>query len=224
MQTTMMELPPIHTLISDWQVDGWWFHCFRSFIDGGQLARMSGSACKVYLVIKSYTNYKTGLAAPALGTIATKSGLSLAQVKRELNSLLRSGLIRKEKSGRHNVYQIIEHFPLVGSDGVALAMGRWTYVPAQVAAVTEELKRLVGAQSRDNPGLIQIENLRAERSKRGCEGAQIGDMNLASLPSNLRKPLEHILFKPGKLRAKAHAVETKPDSSYPQLANEPAHQ
>ena len=196
-----MHLSNIETPQDQWQTDAWWFHCFRALIDSGQLARMSGSSCKVYFVIKSHANYKNGLAGPAIATIAVKSGLSVAQVKRELTSLGKSGLLRKQKSGRHNVYQIIEHFPVIGSHGTPVAMGQWDYIPAKVSAVTEELKQSVAAQSTDNSVLIRIDKLQVQVIERGSQGVQIGDIDLEAMPSDLRKSLERLLTSAGKRRA-----------------------
>ena len=77
-----------------------WFHIFKTMIDNGDVARMGPYAVTVYLVIKSHTNFATGRAFPALETIAEKSGVSLAQVKRELKTLERnSGTSRPKKRG-----------------------------------------------------------------------------------------------------------------------------
>lgn len=197
-----MHLPTNHTPRDEWQADGWWFHCFRTFIDGGVLARMSGSGCKVYLVIKSHANYKTGLAGPAIATIAMKSGLSLAQVKRELTSLVKNGVIRKQKTGRHNVYQLIEQFPLVSADGsTQVAMGLWDYVPSQVSAVTEELKQLVAAQSMNNSVQIRIEKQQVQVIELGGQSVQIGKIDLGTMPADLRKSLEKLLTRVQERRA-----------------------
>lgn len=194
-----MQLPSIPAPQNEWEVDGWWFHCFRALIDGGLLARMSGSACKVYLVIKSHANFKTGVAGPALTTIAHKSGLSLAQVKRELTSLEDYGVIRKQKVGRHNIYTLIEHFPLTCADGTPVAMGRWEYVPAKVGAATEELKRSVEAQSLNSSVLIKIDKLQLQIVEGGGQGVQIGGMDLSGYPIGLRKQFEALMIKVGRL-------------------------
>ena len=159
---------------------------------------MSGSACKVYYVIKSYTNYKTGFAEPAIVTIATKSGLSLAQVKRGLTSLGKSGLILKRRAGRHNVYQIVEHIPLIDSQGTPIAMAQWEYVPAKVSAVTEELKRCVEAQSMGNFFLIRIDKLHVQVIEQGSQSMQISDIDLGSMSADLRKSLERLLTSVAK--------------------------
>jgi len=198
-----MQLPVPQEPNAEWQADGWWFHCFHTLIDGGQLARMSGSGCKVYLVIKSHANYKTGLAGPALTTIAAKAGLSLAQVKRELIALGKCGLIRKEKSGRHNVYQIVEHFPLVGSDGNAMAVGRWQYIPARAGAVSEELKRAVAEQSMQNTVLIRIDKVQVQVVQPGGVGLQVGDIQLDTLPPKLRSQFEQLFSHIAQRKAPA---------------------
>lgn len=169
---------------------------------------MSGSSCKVYFVIKSHANYKNGLAGPAIATIAVKSGLSVAQVKRELTSLGKSGLLRKQKSGRHNVYQIVEHFPVTGSQGTPVAMGQWDYIPAKVSAVMEELKQSVATQSVDNGALIRIDKLQVQVIERGSQGVQIGDINLESLRPDLRKSLERFLANVAKRQATSSESDT----------------
>ena len=83
-----------------------WFHIFKTMIDNGDVARMGPYAVTVYLVIKSHTNFATGRAFPALETIAEKSGVSLAQVKRELKTLEKYGYITTEKKGRANHYTL----------------------------------------------------------------------------------------------------------------------
>jgi len=79
------------------QAETTWFHVFKDMIDSGDMAKLDGSAIKVYLVVKSYTNFTTGRAFPALETIAEKAGLSVSQVKRCLGSLEEFGYINKAK-------------------------------------------------------------------------------------------------------------------------------
>ena len=73
-----------------------WFHVFKNMIDNGDVAKMGPHACTVYLVIKAHTNYSTGMSFPAIETIAVKSGISVAQVKRELVKLESMQYITKE--------------------------------------------------------------------------------------------------------------------------------
>lgn len=187
-----------------WQADAWWFHFFRSLIDGGQLAEMSGAACKIYLVVKSHANYSNGLGGPALTTIAKKAGVSLATVKRELAYLLKTGLICKRKSGRNNVYQAIEHFPFTDAEGTSIAVGRWGYVPGEVKAATEELKKTVETQSLNSAVMIRINKLQLQIVEHGGQGIQNGDINLEAMPAELREPLERLLVRHLKHAAKSN--------------------
>jgi hypothetical protein len=61
-----------------------WFHVFVSMVENGDVAKLGPHAVTVYLVIKAYTNWKTGKAFPGLDTIVEKSGISRAQVTRSL--------------------------------------------------------------------------------------------------------------------------------------------
>ena len=82
------------------QAETSWLHVFRAMIDSGDVARMGTHAVTCYLVIKSYTNWSTGKSFPAIETIAEKSGISLAQVKRPLKTLEEHGYVTKTKAGR----------------------------------------------------------------------------------------------------------------------------
>ena len=81
-----------------------WFHVFKSMIDSGDLANISGSALKVYLVIKSHANFNTGASFPSEHTLSVKSGLSISQVKRNLVELRQLSYLLTEKIGRKNHY------------------------------------------------------------------------------------------------------------------------
>ena len=61
-----------------------WFHVFKEMIDDGEVAKIGASAFTTYCVIKSHTNFATGVASPSIETISKKSGISQAQVKRDL--------------------------------------------------------------------------------------------------------------------------------------------
>ena len=60
-----------------------WFHIFRTMIANGDMAKMGPHAFATYCVIKAHTNFSTGRSFPSLELIAEKTGISLAQVKRE---------------------------------------------------------------------------------------------------------------------------------------------
>ena len=50
------------------------FHVFKAMIDDGEVAKISASAFTTYCVIKSHTNFATGVASPSIETISKKSG------------------------------------------------------------------------------------------------------------------------------------------------------
>ena len=120
-----------------------WFHIFKAMIDSGDLAKLPGSAVKVYMVIKAHTNFSTGRAFPAMETIAEKSGLSLAQVKRELKTLEDFGYINKAKQGRSNVYTLREKVEITDDQGRPAAVATWDYLPSSVQHAVADLKNVL---------------------------------------------------------------------------------
>jgi hypothetical protein len=50
-----------------------WFHVFKAMIDDGEVAKIGASAFTTYCVIKSHTNFATGVAFPSIETISEKS-------------------------------------------------------------------------------------------------------------------------------------------------------
>lgn len=136
-----------------------WFHVFKDMIDNGDMAALDGSAIKVYLVIKSYTNFSTGRAFPAIELIASKAGLSKIQVMRCLKSLEEAEYITKEKAGRHNVYRLREKVSIKDSEGRPQAVATWDYIPNSVKDAMAELKHAVITGEMVGGKVIHIENL-----------------------------------------------------------------
>lgn len=141
------------------QAETSWFHVFKDMIDNGDMAKLDGSAIKVYLVIKSYTNFATGMAFPGIALIAEKAGLSQVQVKRCLKSLEESGYITKEKEGRHNVYTLREKVVINDEKGRPQAVATWDYIPNNVKSAMAELKHAVVTGEMLGGKIIHIENL-----------------------------------------------------------------
>lgn len=136
-----------------------WFHVFKDMIDSGDMATLDGSSIKVYLVIKSYTNFSTGRAFPALELIASKAGLSERQVMRCLIELEKLGYISKEKTGRHNTYTLREKVSIKDSEGRPQAVATWDYIPNSVKDAMAELKHAVITGEMVGGKVIHIENL-----------------------------------------------------------------
>lgn len=141
------------------QAETTWFHVFKAMIDNGDMARLSGSAVKVYLVVKSHTNFSTGRSFPALETIAEKSGLSLAQVKRELKALEDMGYLTKAKEGRHNVYTLREKVAINDVAGRPAAVASWDYLPGGVREAVADLKNVMVTGDLGDARVVHIERL-----------------------------------------------------------------
>jgi DNA-binding transcriptional ArsR family regulator len=167
-----------------------WFHVFKDMIDSGDMARLDGSSIKVYLVIKSYTNFSTGRAFPAIELIAEKAGLSKIQVMRCLKSLEQAEYITKEKSGRHNVYTLREKVSIKDSEGRPQAVATWDYIPNSVKDAMAELKHAVVTGDMVGGKVIHIENL-VLNVMTGDNATQvnINAADLKKLPSDIQEKL-----------------------------------
>lgn len=136
-----------------------WFHIFKSMIDSGDMAKLSGSAVKVYLTIKAHTNFSTGRAFPSLETIMEKARLSLSQVQRELKSLEEFGYITKSKLGRKNVYVLREKVEITDDAGRPAAVATWDYLPGSVKEAVADLKNVLVTGDLAGAKVVHIERL-----------------------------------------------------------------
>ena len=141
------------------QAETSWFHVFKDMIDNGDMAKLDGSAIKVYLVVKSYTNFATGRAFPAIELIAEKAGLSERQVMRCFTELENAGYITKEKVGRQNVYTLREKVNIRSEDGRPQAVATWDYIPNSVKSAMAELKHAIVTGEMVGGRIIHIEHL-----------------------------------------------------------------
>lgn len=139
-----------------------WFHVFKDMIDSGDVAKMGPHAFTVYAVIKAHTNFSTGRAFPALETIAEKSGVSLAQVKRELTTLETYGYIAKRKDGRKNVYTLREKVAFTDDSGRPQAVATWDYLPSTVQHAVADLKNVLVTGELGAARIVHIEKLQVQ--------------------------------------------------------------
>ena len=135
-----------------------WFHVFVSMIENGDVAKMGPYAVTVYLVVKAYTNWKTGKAFPAIETIAVKSGISKRQVIKSLAVLTENGYLDQVKVGRKNNYTLREKVTLKDQEGRPAACATWDYLPSTVEAARAELKRFILTGEHDGK-ILFVENL-----------------------------------------------------------------
>lgn len=201
------------------EADTQWFHVFRSMIDSGELARLSGSALKVYLVIKSYANYRNGGAFPAELTVAEKSGLSIAQVKRSIKELQNLEYLSISKRGRKNHYILKEKVMVRNATGDSAATASWDYIPAEVANAVDELKSYVTSGQADSAQLINIQNLQVNINQVSPGGVVVNNqaaqaIDLASFDPAMRQKLSSLLKKAGVPIAESYTQLTS-DTYHP---------
>ena len=167
-----------------------WFHIFKTMIDNGDVAKMGPYAVTVYLVIKSHTNFSTGRAFPALETISEKSGVSLAQVKRELKTLEKLGYISTEKRGRSNNYTLREKIEIRDDAGRPSAVATWDYLPASVSAAVADLKNVMMTGDTSGARVVHIERLTVNIANAGGVVLNIND---TKIPADVRAKIEELL-------------------------------
>lgn len=170
-----------------------WFHIFKAMIDSGDLARLPGSSVKVYMVIKAHTNFSTGQAFPGIETIAQKSGISVAQVKRELKTLEEFGYITKAKHGRNNVYTLREKVEITDETGRPAAVATWDYLPSSVQHAVADLKNVLVSGDLAGAKIVHIERLQVNVTHLHDQAVNFNVQqwmaDLDKLPENLRSKI-----------------------------------
>lgn len=176
-----------------------WFHVFRSLVESGALAAMDGSTIKVYLVIKTHTNVESGIAGP-LGqdVIAKKAGVHPSSVKRSIAQLEALGYLSKSRRGKACEYRFKEKWRLHDEDGAHAGMASWTYVPALVKAISNDLR------AGRVPPTVQIERLQLNINQVGAGGVVINTQDgrdvqqaLLKMAPDIRRKMEAILGRVG---------------------------
>ncbi|TBU77456.1 helix-turn-helix domain-containing protein [Pseudomonas daroniae] len=152
-------------------------------IDQGDIAKIGPHAFAVYAVIKAHTNYASGMAFPGIDLISAKSGVSPAQIKRELKVLEAAGYITKEKHGRSNRYTLREKIQVTDEHGRPQAVATWDYVPSSVQHAVADLKNVLVTGDLAGTKIVHIERLNLQINL-GGENTQI---NLESLLTDLNK-------------------------------------
>lgn len=158
---------------NDLQADIKWFHMFKAMIHNGNAAQLGPHAAFLYVVIKSYTNFSTGDAFPRIELLAEKSGMSIIQVKRGINTLEKFGYIVKEKQGRRNNYRVREKVDIKDNSGRPVAVATWDYLPSTVEAVRTELRNFLMQGHNGEP----IQAIHIDHLNLTIQGLQIGSHN-----------------------------------------------
>lgn len=197
------------------QAETQWIHFFRSMVDGGALALMSGSSLKVYLVIKAHINYHTGLAFPCMQTISEKSGISVAQVKRAIPELESLGYISKFRSGRSNQYRIRETVQIRDESGNSTGKASWDYKPSMVQEAVADLKGALRTRNIGNARIVHIERLQVNVNHVSNGGVVINLQEaLDQIHPSLRERLGVLLENVGAIEAGTYTQLTR-DTDHP---------
>jgi len=142
------------------EADVSWFHVFKEMVKSKEIAQMQPSSVVVYLVIKAFTSWQDGRAFPSLDKISEYSGMSLAQVKRCLDELIKRGHITKAKLGKKNVYTLREKLVMTDAEtGVPAAVATWDYAPMTATKAVLELKNMLVTGDFNGAKIINIERL-----------------------------------------------------------------
>lgn len=198
--------------------DTQWFHLFRSMVKQGDIAKFSGSALKVYIVIKSYANFSSGASFPSEQTISSDSGLSTSQVKRCIKELQQLEFIVTEKVGRKNQYVLREKLVIRDLFGNSAAEATWDYVPKMVTDAVEEVKKYVQFSSVENTQIIKIENLQININNVADGGIVINSqaIDLSKFDPKFQETIK-------KFAAKGGVKITENSESYTQLMDDTCH-
>lgn len=131
----------IELIPDDFELQGAEFtHVFRSMMDSGTIATMSGSALKVYIIIKLRSGFVDGKTTSSSAEIGEKTGLSKSQVTRAIKELRDMGLLFSERIGRRNTYRIIERIPAVHKSGSPEAMTEIYYSKKSINKLVSSIK------------------------------------------------------------------------------------
>lgn len=164
-------------------------------IDNGDVARIGPYAVTVYLVIKSFTNFNTGLAFPAVDTIVKKSGISARQTKYCLKTLEKYGYITRERIGKNNVYKLREKIEFTDEAGRPAAVATWDYLPSTIDAARAEIKNFRLTGKAEGLQVVHIEKLVLNvQINNGSSG--VSQINLGEIKDQgLREQLAALLSK-----------------------------
>lgn len=181
--------------MSELQAETSWFHVFKTMIESGDVANIGPYAFTVYCIIKAHSNFKTGESFPSVELIATKSGISVAQVKRELKTLESAGYIAKEKRGRFNRYTLREKVEIQDDQGRPAAIATWDYLPSGVKEAMDEIKNVLMTGDFGSAKIVQIEKIELQVNINhvsdggvviNAHKSPIGDETLATLKAHLK--------------------------------------
>ena len=117
-----------------------WFLINKDMVRNKLFRELTSSDLKIYLVIKSYVNFRTGESRPTIPTISAGSKLCESTVKRRIQSLVKMGVLEKFKYRRNNIYKILETIDIY-DEGVLYAIAHFSYHPLLNKKIIDEIKK-----------------------------------------------------------------------------------
>lgn len=108
-----------------------WFPVLCGMLRGGAAAELQPHTMMVYLTLKSYADFDTGIAQTTIETVARETGMSVRQAKICIARLLDKGYIRRLQKGRRahgSEYQIVERMPIKDHRDNTVAIADWEFV------------------------------------------------------------------------------------------------
>jgi biotin operon repressor len=175
--------------------DTTWLHVFRDMIFRGEAAKMGPHGFTAYCVIKAHSSLNSGESFPSLETIAKESGMSVAQVKRELDKLESMGYLMRSKKGRVNEYKLREKVDILNDSGAVQAVATWDYVPIGVKAAVADLKNVIVTGDLAGARIVNIErmvvNINTGPGTQNNFNAPLGEIPEGPLGDSLRRLLEN---------------------------------
>jgi len=173
-------------------------HVFRYMVENGSIAKMSGSALKVYVVVKILSGFENGKTTASLDDIASQAGLSKSQVQRAVKELKDLGYLFSERFGRKNTYQIIEKIPSVHKSGSPDAIAEIPYRRMGMHDLVQQIrsevvKKLAGAEGLRDINIIvnmgTIENININEVREVPDGPIQAEFDVVENLQDIRKNL-----------------------------------
>ena len=162
-----------------------WFPVLCGMLRGGGAAELQPHTMMVYLTLKSYADFDTGIAQTTTETVARETGMSVRQAKICIGRLLEKGYVRRLQRGRRahgSEYQIVERMPIKDHRNNTVAIADWEFVRRDWQdhlrevreAVLTELRRSVDTSRMQPNGqqLIVIQNLQVNIQLLDRQGSQ----------------------------------------------------
>lgn len=128
-----------------------WFPVLCGMLRGGAAAELQPHTMMVYLTLKSYADFDTGIAQTTVETVARETGMSVRQAKICIGRLLEKGYVRRLQKGRRahgSEYQIVERMPIKDQRDNTVAIADWEFVRRDWQDHLREVREAVIAELR----------------------------------------------------------------------------